>query len=70
MKIKMTCSIAGADFALSAGDVTDRFSEAEAIRMIEAGYAVPVAAIPVERAVKAGPDETRVIANHKKKMMV
>lgn len=41
MKIRMLVSMAGADFALSVGDETERFSDGEAIRMIEAGYAVP-----------------------------
>jgi hypothetical protein len=59
MKIRMLASIAGADFALSAGDETERFSEAEAIRLIEAGSAVPVAGDKTERAVAAPAPETR-----------
>lgn len=51
MKIKMLVSMAGTDFALSPGDEYE-CSEAEAIRHIEAGNAVPVAEPKVERAVK------------------
>lgn len=42
MKIKMLVSLAGGDFVLSPGDETDRFGDAEAGRLVEAGYAVPV----------------------------
>lgn len=44
MKIKMLTSLAGADFSLRPGEETERFGEAEATRLIEAGYAAPVAA--------------------------
>lgn len=59
MKIKMLVGIAGADFALSPTEETERFSEAEAIRMIDAGIAVPVAEKKIERAVKAPVVEKR-----------
>ena len=52
MKIKLLVSFAGVGFALDAGAETDRFSEAEAIRMIEAGYAEPVAVASVETATR------------------
>lgn len=52
MKIVMTTSMVGADFVLSVGDETERFGAAEAIRLIEAGYAVPVAGVEIETAVK------------------
>lgn len=52
MKIKLLVSFAGIDFALDAGAVTDRFPDAEAIRMIEAGYAEPIAEATVETASK------------------
>jgi len=42
MKIVMSVSIAGNGFALTAGEITDRFSDAEAGRMIERGMAVEV----------------------------
>ena len=57
MKIKMLTSLAGADFVLSRGEETDRFGDAEAARLIAAGFAEPVEAI--ERAVKRGPYEKR-----------
>lgn len=40
MKIRLTTSLAGPAYTLSPGDEKD-FPEAEAIRLIEAGYAVP-----------------------------
>ena len=51
MKIKMLMSIAGAGFALSRGDVTERFSESEAINLINSGSAVPAAGAEYETAV-------------------
>lgn len=52
MKIKMLTSLAGADFALSPDEETDRFGDDEARRLIKAGYALPVVEQKVERAVK------------------
>lgn len=51
MKIKMLVSLVGADFSVSPGAEYE-CSEAEALRHIEAGNAVPVAGEKVERAVK------------------
>ena len=59
MKIKMLVSMAGVDFTLDVGSETDRFPDAEAIRLIEAGYAEPVGAAEAERAVKKGSREKR-----------
>lgn len=59
MKIRMLVSIAGAGFALSAGDEADCFSDAEAVRLIEAGSAAPVSDETIERAVKSDARETR-----------
>lgn len=59
MKLKMLVSFAGVDFALSPGDETDRFSEAEASRFIENGFAVLVAEAPIEKAVKRPAKEKR-----------
>lgn len=59
MKIKMLVSLAGADFALSPQEETDRFGDVEAQRLVEAGYAVPVADETVERAVKPRAAEKR-----------
>jgi hypothetical protein len=63
MKIKLLASFAGTDFALDAGEETDRFSQEEAVNMIQCGYAVPVAKAAVERAVKVAP-ETRHPLDH------
>lgn len=52
MFIKMTAGFAGRDFSVSPGEVTDRFSDAEAERMIAAGFAVPE---DIEKAVKKTP---------------
>lgn len=61
MKLKMLTSMAGVNFALSPGDVTERFSDAEAARLIEAGYAVPVRdEAAVEKAVNPGAPEKAV----------
>lgn len=51
MRIRLLTCYSGADFCVNNGEETDRFSDAEAIRMIENGTAVPVAP-PQERAVK------------------
>lgn len=59
MKLKMLTSMAGADFALSANEETERFSGDEATRLIEAGYAVPVSEPKSERAVKQPAPEKR-----------
>ena len=42
MTIKMLAGFAGSDFSVSPGDITDRFSEGEEGRMIEAGFAEAV----------------------------
>ena len=59
MKIKMLTSLCGPEYSLNAGDETDRFTQAEAIRFIEAGFAVPVAEEKIERAVKSPAVEKR-----------
>lgn len=59
MKIKMTASLVGPEYSLDAGETTDRFDSAEAIRFIEAGFAVPVAEQKTERATKTAAPETR-----------
>lgn len=60
MLIRMTTSIAGAGFDLHPGDETDRFPADEALRLIAAEYAVPVAGDEIERAVDLPVMETRV----------
>lgn len=58
MRIKVLTCYAGPDFVVNAGEETERFSDAEAIRMIENGTAVPVAP-KVERAVKSAPEKRK-----------
>lgn len=43
MKVRMLVSMAGVDFALSPGDVTERFGDEEATRLAQADYAVVIA---------------------------
>lgn len=43
MKIKILVSMAGVDFALSPGDVTERFGEEEAARLVQADFAMVIA---------------------------
>lgn len=58
MKIKMLVSLAGNEYSLSPGDERD-FTQAEAIRLIDAGFAVPVAEAKTERAVAQPATEKR-----------
>jgi hypothetical protein len=59
MKLKMAVHTAGVNFALEPGEITDQFPDAEALRLIERGYATLVEDEP-ERAVKVRPAaETR-----------
>lgn len=53
----MTVGLSGTLYALAPGDEHD-FPQAEAIRLIAAGFAVPFADPKIERAVKA-PHEKR-----------
>ena len=55
MKIRMTMGLAGPHYALAPGDERE-FPQDEAVRPIEAGFAVPVAEVKVERAVKPAPE--------------
>jgi len=66
MKIKMRVSFAGAGFSAGPGDEVDR-PDAEAIRLIEKGYASPLSAMPVERAVREPASETRAPAKRRGK---
>lgn len=58
MEIKMLIGLAGPEYALSPGDIRE-FPEAEAARLIQAGYATPVAEPKVERAVRPAAVEKR-----------
>lgn len=55
MKIRMTMGLAGPQYALAPGDERE-FPRDEAVRLIEAGFAVPVAEVKVEHAVKPAPE--------------
>ena len=48
MKIRMLTGIVGVGFSLAPDEETERFSNAEAIRMIERGIAVPVSETTIE----------------------
>tara|TARA_R110002020_G_scaffold53905_8_gene150480 strand:+ start:16632 stop:16850 length:219 start_codon:yes stop_codon:yes gene_type:complete len=54
----MLAGLSGNEYSLSPGDERD-FPDAEAIRLIAAGYAVPVAEVRVERAVAQPAPERR-----------
>lgn len=54
MQVKMLTSMAGRDFSLSPGEVTDRFSDDEAARLIKAGFCEPVVEERARPAVKRG----------------
>lgn len=59
MKVKLTTSLGGTEGTFAPGDTPD-LDDAEAIRLIEAGHAVPIDARPPrEQAVKPKPPETR-----------
>ena len=48
MKIRMLTGIAGVGFSLAPDEETERFTNAEAIRMIERGIAIPVSETTIE----------------------
>jgi hypothetical protein len=58
MNIRMLVGLAGNEYSLAPSDEHE-FPDAEAIRLIEAGYAVPVVAEAVERAVAQPAPERR-----------
>lgn len=58
MKIRMLTSLAGLDYALSPGEVTERFGDEEAVRLVQADYAVVIAG-DSEAAVQAPAGEAR-----------
>lgn len=60
MNIKMLIGLSGNEYSLAPGDERD-FPQEEAIRLIDAGYAVPAAEERIERAVA-----TPVIEKRKK----
>ncbi|MDW9650796.1 hypothetical protein GOB33_22190 [Sinorhizobium meliloti] len=58
MKIRMLVSLSGNEYSLGPGDERD-FPQNEAIRLIDAGYALPVAEEKTERAVSELAQERR-----------
>lgn len=60
MRIRALVHIAGEGFALSPGDVTDRFSEAEAMRLVSKRAAVTVDPPRIETAEALPPVEVAV----------
>lgn len=58
MKIKMLIGLAGNEYSLAPGDERD-FPQDEAIRLIQAGYAIPSAEEKIERAVSTPVTEKR-----------
>ncbi|ESX78249.1 hypothetical protein NKI98_21635 [Mesorhizobium sp. M0222] len=58
MKIKLLVSLAGAQNAFSAGTETD-WDDEDAIRLIDAGFALPVSETKIERAVATPAAERR-----------
>jgi len=54
--VRMTAGLSGPHYSLAVGDEHE-FPDAEAIRLINAGYAVPVRGTQVELAVQPSPPE-------------
>lgn len=54
MLIRLLTGLSGPAYSLAAGDERD-FPQDEALRLIDAGYAVPVAGVNAEKAVKQRP---------------
>lgn len=59
MKLKMQIGLSGVDFSLAPGEETERFTGEEAMRLIEAGIAAPVAEEKRETATKKTVPEKR-----------
>jgi hypothetical protein len=63
MLIRMTAGLSGPAYSLGPGDERD-FPQEEAIRLIEAGYAVPAAHTQVEQVVKdPGPEQRDILVS-------
>jgi hypothetical protein len=58
MLIKMTVGLAGPAYVLNPGDERE-FPQDEALRLVAAGFAVPVSEIKIERAIVDAPAERR-----------
>ena len=65
MKLRHIVGLAGVDFDYQPGDISDRFSNDEAQRLVDNGFAVPATedavkpAPVIERATRKGPKEKR-----------
>lgn len=59
MEIRFLVGLSGNEYSLGPGDERD-FPDNEAIRLIEAGFAVPVVEGRAEHAVKGAPAERRM----------
>lgn len=59
MKIRMLVSVAGVDFALAPGEVTERFGDEDAVRLVQADFAVVIAG-DTEAAVQVPMGEVRI----------
>lgn len=51
MKIQMLVHLSGTGYLLAPGETTERFDDAEAMRIVRAGYAAVVVEQSLERAV-------------------
>ena len=58
MRIRMLVGLSGSAFSLGPGDEQE-FPQEEALRLISAGYAAPVAETPVETAIRKPAAERR-----------
>lgn len=58
MRIRMLVGLSGLYFTLQPGDERD-FPQAEALRLVSAGYAVPCSEAPVETAIRKPAVERR-----------
>lgn len=58
MRIRMLTGLSGPEYSLAPGEERD-FAQTEALRLIDAGYAVPVASEKRETATKKGAAEKR-----------
>lgn len=66
MLVRMKVGLSGPDFSLQPGDERE-FEAAEAIRLVNAGFAVPLSGLPIETAVAEPADETRAAGARKRR---
>jgi hypothetical protein len=63
MRVRLLVGLSGPAYSLGPGDERE-FPQAEAIRLIQAGYAAPVSAACIEMAVRPPAPETRHPLDH------